>query len=180
MRRYLFHKFNLFGWNKQNFRANAMECTADLFRSVEINTLYQFLDIFYESIQPHISPTMKKQLIHDKEAGYHTVLLSGNYNIILNPFLQEGFDQVIGTDIQTEGGLLSAKEVDIIIHQKKSDVIKKHFPEADFSSSKAYADSDYDLPIFELVGKPVAVNPDPELLKLAKERGYHIIQTNEA
>ncbi len=179
MLRYLFHKWNFSGWDKQSFRANAMEHTADLFRSVEIETLFQFLDRFYEMIQIHISPSMKAQLQKDKEEGYHTVLLSGNYDIILNPFLQEGFDQVIGTKIQGDQGLLSSKEVEIIIHERKSDAIKNHFPQADFLASKAYADSDYDLPILELVGNPVAVNPDDVLFRIAKERNFIIYQTNK-
>ncbi len=171
------HKLHFFGWNKAKFRSNAMALTADLFGSIERDKLDNFLEEFYQALQPHVSKAMKKQLLLDKQNGFHTVLLSGNYDIILKPFLKDGFDDVIGTDIETETGLKNSKEVKIIINQEKQDIIRRHYPEADYTSSKAYADSGYDLPIFELVGHPVAVNPDDELKKIAKDRKYEILET---
>ncbi len=175
--RYILNKLNLFGWDKQTFRANAMELTADLFNSVERETLNEFLVDFYNTIQPHVSKGIRSKLHEDKKNGYYTVLLSGNYNIILEPFLRDGFDQVIGTDINKGNELKSSKEVEIIINQRKQDIIRETFPNANFEDSKAYADSDYDLPIFELVGHPIAVNPDKELLNIAKARNYEVLIT---
>lgn len=175
MRRYLLHKLHLFGWGKAAFRANAMALTADLFKTVERERLTRFLKHFYTALRPHISTMMQAQLQKDKQGGYHTILLSGNYDIILEPFLNEGFDEVIGTTIETNDGLLESDAVKIIINQEKQSIIKARFPDADFSASKAYADSDYDLPIFELVGHPVAVNPDKKLYQLAKANGYQIM-----
>ncbi len=175
MRRYLLFKLHLFGWDKQTFRADAMKVTADLFRSVERDKLDKFLNLFYQEIQPYISLTMKEQLKKDNEEGFYTILLSGNYNIILKPFLQDGFKEVIGTNIEDVNGLLSSDKVEIIINQRKQDIIKQHFQEADFKNSKAYADSDYDLPVLDLVGNPIAVNPDKELIKIALEKKFKIM-----
>ena len=44
----------------------------------------------------------------------------------------------------------------------------------DLSSSFAYADSLSDLPMLELVGTPVAVNPDPRLSQIAGQRGWRV------
>jgi len=44
-----------------------------------------------------------------------------------------------------------------------------------FKESFAYADSFVDLPILELVGKPVAVSPDEELKELAQSKGWQVI-----
>lgn len=44
----------------------------------------------------------------------------------------------------------------------------------DLSSSYAYSDSATDVPMLEIVGHPVAVNPDAELRKIATERGWEI------
>ncbi|XMB72925.1 haloacid dehalogenase-like hydrolase [Mycoplasmatota bacterium WC30] len=173
--RYLFHKLKLFGWDKQTFRANAMEVTADLFRSVEFNVLEKFLNDFYLEMLKYRNLRIVEQIKKDKKAGFFTVLLSGNFDIILKPFLKEGFDMVIGTHILSDKGLLSSKEVDIIIHNRKQEIILEHFPNADYKESKAYADSNYDLPILELVGHPVAVNPDPELLEIAKNKNFEIM-----
>jgi len=44
----------------------------------------------------------------------------------------------------------------------------------DLGASYAYSDSYTDLPMLELVGHPVAVNPDRVLLRLARERGWEV------
>ena len=46
----------------------------------------------------------------------------------------------------------------------------------DLSNSYAYTDSLTDLPMLEVVGHPVATNPEKGLAKLAKERGWPIVQ----
>jgi len=44
----------------------------------------------------------------------------------------------------------------------------------DLSRSYAYSDSITDAPMLELVGHPVAVNPDRELARLARQKGWEI------
>lgn len=44
----------------------------------------------------------------------------------------------------------------------------------DLANSYAYSDSVTDLPMLETVGHPVAVNPDRELARVARERGWEI------
>ena len=45
----------------------------------------------------------------------------------------------------------------------------------DLAESYAYSDSESDLPMLSLVGYPVAVNPDHELSRVAREQGWRII-----
>ena len=46
----------------------------------------------------------------------------------------------------------------------------------DLSASTAYSDSGSDLPFLEAVGRPVAVNPDKELRRVADERGWPVLR----
>jgi HAD superfamily hydrolase (TIGR01490 family) len=46
----------------------------------------------------------------------------------------------------------------------------------DLRESWAYSDSVSDLPMMEAVGKPVAVNPDKELARIASERGWETVR----
>jgi HAD superfamily hydrolase (TIGR01490 family) len=46
----------------------------------------------------------------------------------------------------------------------------------DLAASYAYSDSASDLPMLRLVGHPVAVNPDRELLKVAREQGWGVLR----
>jgi HAD superfamily hydrolase (TIGR01490 family) len=44
----------------------------------------------------------------------------------------------------------------------------------DLTRCAAYSDSSNDIPMLSIVGQPVAVNPDPELKRHAKEHGWEI------
>jgi hypothetical protein len=44
----------------------------------------------------------------------------------------------------------------------------------DLGASSAYSDSATDLPMLEAVGRPVAVNPDRALAKIARERDWEV------
>jgi phosphoserine phosphatase len=46
----------------------------------------------------------------------------------------------------------------------------------DLRQSYAYSDSASDLPMLRLVGHPVAVNPDAELLSVAREQGWEVLR----
>jgi HAD superfamily hydrolase (TIGR01490 family) len=46
----------------------------------------------------------------------------------------------------------------------------------DLSQSYAYSDSESDLPMMRAVGHPVAVNPDRELERVAREEGWRIMR----
>lgn len=46
----------------------------------------------------------------------------------------------------------------------------------DLSQSWAYSDSSSDIPMFELVGHPVAVNPDARLARVAAARGWEVLR----
>ena len=46
----------------------------------------------------------------------------------------------------------------------------------DLDASTAYSDSHTDLPFLEAVGHPVAVNPDRRLRRLARERGWPMLE----
>ena len=46
---------------------------------------------------------------------------------------------------------------------------------SDFNGTTFYSDSILDMPLLQKVEKPVAVNPDNELLRVSKDRGWEII-----
>lgn len=46
----------------------------------------------------------------------------------------------------------------------------------DLSASYAYSDSESDLPMLRAVGHPVAVNPDTELMRVARLEGWEVVR----
>jgi phosphoserine phosphatase len=159
---YILHKLKL-RWDKETFRKHAMAKTIDLLHALDEETLQSFMQAFYESLKPHIQQDLKKQLQQDKKDGYYCLLLSGSFDVMLTPFLKEGFDEVIGTPSHKDHVRLTSKEVDIIIKDKKVDAIKKRFSNASITHSKAYADSYYDLPVLLDVDEGICYHPDARL-----------------
>jgi phosphoserine phosphatase len=46
----------------------------------------------------------------------------------------------------------------------------------DLEASWAYSDSESDLPMLRAVGHPVAVNPDAELARVARQEGWEVLR----
>jgi HAD superfamily hydrolase (TIGR01490 family) len=46
----------------------------------------------------------------------------------------------------------------------------------DLAASWGYSDSESDLPMLRAVGNPVAVNPDAELARVAREQGWEVVR----
>lgn len=173
---YLLYKLKVFGWDKRRMNPYSMRKTADLFKSIPRDVLDEFLIKNYHNLQNYVYEPLRKQLKEDKMNGFHTVLLSGNLDIILHPFKIDGFDLIVGTISMKDNILLSFDDIEVLIEDKKKEMILKLFPNADLDASKAYADNGYDIPILELVGHAYAVNPDKELEKHALKQGWHIIK----
>ncbi len=117
-----------------------------------------------------------------KEQGHLIVLLSGTYR----EFLEElkpvvGADYSIGTGLELKDGFYTGKITEPLCFGKgKAGLLKefmgKEHLDIDLAASYAYADSISDLPVFEMVGHPVATYPDKRLEALAKARGWKILR----
>lgn len=175
MWRFALYKLKVFGWDKRRMHPYTMRQTADLFKSIDRLALDQFLNDYYIFLQDYVFQDLKAQLKKDKEQGYHTVLLSGNLDIILKPFKQDGFDTIIGTLSEKNNQILAPDQIEILIEDKKKEALVAKFPHADFLASKAYADNGYDLPVLTLVGHAYAVKPDKELRDYAIKHDFEII-----
>ncbi len=88
-----------------------------------------------------------------------------------------GLTGALGTVAETDAGVYTGRLVGGLLHgaAKAAAVLalaqREHL---DLSLCSAYSDSLNDLPMLELVGYPNAVNPDPQLRALARERGWPI------
>jgi phosphoserine phosphatase len=115
-----------------------------------------------------------------KAAGFHTVLLSGCYETFLK-YVGEalGIDTVIGTEVHYKHGCVDLKTpMQIVSGEIKTERLRAYFAdkEVNWKGSTAYADSMSDIDILIMVGKPVAVNPEPELRRIAEHKEWRIIE----
>ncbi|TFC05131.1 HAD family hydrolase [Cryobacterium adonitolivorans] len=84
----------------------------------------------------------------------------------------------LGTKLATVDGIFTGQLIDGICHGSRKAVVAREVAEArgiDLALCWAYSDSHNDIPLLELVGNPVAVNPDTTLRRYALARGWPIM-----
>lgn len=90
-----------------------------------------------------------------------------------------GLTGAIGTRIRHEGGVYTGElDGEVMHHEHKAEAAKELALKAgaDLSQSWAYSDSRNDIPLLELVGNPVVVNPDPILAHHAHQNEWPILR----
>ena len=114
-----------------------------------------------------------------KAEGCRIVLLSGSLQILVAELKDKlGADIIIGRELEVVDGTLTGRRKGIYPYarQKVEALFQRVNPEdVDWAGSWALADRMSDLPVLELVGHPVAVNPTSGLRRHALAHGWEII-----
>ena len=90
-----------------------------------------------------------------------------------------GVDEVIATKSRVDAADRYVGELDFYCYGPfKAEAMRSLAAERgiDLAGSWAYSDSITDLPMLEVVGHPVAANPDKDLRRVARERGWPIVR----
>jgi HAD superfamily hydrolase (TIGR01490 family) len=115
-----------------------------------------------------------------KRNGRRVFLVSASPEQIVRPIGRHiGVTEIIATRIKTDAAGFFLPEVErYAMGPGKSQAILELAEQEgiDLAASYAYSDSATDLPMMEVVGKPVAVNPEKELRKVAEERDWPILE----
>lgn len=111
-----------------------------------------------------------------RAAGHHTVLVTGALAALTRP-LAPLFDEVAAADLVIRDGRYTGYlAAPPLVGETRAawlrDFAERHG--AELGESYAYADSESDLPMLRVVGRPVAVNPDTALLRVARRHHWPI------
>jgi HAD superfamily hydrolase (TIGR01490 family) len=90
-----------------------------------------------------------------------------------------GFDGAVGTRFEVDDGRYTGRLIGPMAYRDgKASLVREVAASEglDLAESFAYSDSESDLPFLEAVGHPVVVNPDPDLLRIAREREWDILR----
>jgi HAD superfamily hydrolase (TIGR01490 family) len=88
------------------------------------------------------------------------------------------FDGALGARSEVVDGHYTGRSAGPFTYREGKAVAMRELAAAadlDLSASYAYSDSESDLPMLRVVGHPVAVNPDSELRRVAREEGWEIM-----
>jgi len=132
-------------------------------------------------VLPRIYPEMLEEVYSHQDAGRPTFIVSAAgdelVRLLARILLMDGG---IGTPYEVgEDGLFTGELGGAFMYGAGKVEAMKRFAakhEIDLEASWAYSDSASDLPMLRAVGTPVAVNPDDELARLARQHGWQVMR----
>jgi len=135
--------------------------------------------LFDGVFRPNLYPRSRELVAGDKREGFATVLVTGSLDFALGPLVEFfGFDHVIANRLVFREGVATGEiEPPVIAGGEKVAAMKRLCRElgAELAQSKAYSDSLSDLPMLEAVGLPAVVHPGRRLRRIARERGWPVL-----
>jgi HAD superfamily hydrolase (TIGR01490 family) len=131
-------------------------------------------------ILPRVYPQMLEVAYRHQDAGRKVYIVTAASNEIAELLAHVlVFDGGIGARSEIRDGVYTGRpEGPFTYREGKAEAIRQVAAreDIDLSDSWAYSDSESDLPMLRVVGHPVAVNPDAELARVAREEGWEIMR----
>jgi HAD superfamily hydrolase (TIGR01490 family) len=141
----------------------------------------QVRDIVAEALHDLIDPLVYEEAVQliesHKAAGDDVVIVSSGGEEVVGPIGElVGADHVIATRMVIADGRYTGEISFYAAGPHKAEAIRDLAARQgyDLAASFAYSDSATDLPMLEVVGRPVAVNPDRALRREAAARGWPV------
>jgi HAD superfamily hydrolase (TIGR01490 family) len=156
---------------EQKMREHSMRSYITSFGSAPQTEVEQFFSELGSLMSEKLSEPVLARLQQHRKDGYYIMLVSGAFQPLLNSVAAKlPFDHIIGTNFHKTN-------LQYIHGSRKKDVVHERLAhmEVDWENSFAYGDSYSDLNVLELVGNPVAVQPEPRLLEVASSRRWEIL-----
>ena len=131
-----------------------------------------------EVVEPIIYSEAAELIERHQAEGRRVFIVSASPEEIVAPLAQYlGADQAIASRARLDkAGRYTGEMEQYAYGPWKADAIREVAAAQgiDLEASYAYSDSATDVPMLSAVGHPVAVNPDRELLRVAKARGWDV------
>lgn len=170
--------FELFGADEarmKKFRESALRVTTG-WDQARISALVR--ETLVEVIEPIIYDEALELIRRHQSFGRRVFIVSASPEEIVTPLAQYlGVDEAIASRAHLDADGRYSGDVEFYSYGPfKADAIRELAQRdgIDLAASYAYSDSATDLPMLEVVGHPVAVNPDRELARIADEREWEV------
>ena len=131
---------------------------------------------YRERVRPDIYADARREVEQYQRNGHELVLATSSLDIIIEPLAEElGVKHVISTQVEFSDGVATghAANPPCFGHEKERQVlefIRSHGRKPE--DCTFYSDSSHDLPLLRAGGRPVAVNADRRLLRVAAREGW--------
>lgn len=113
-----------------------------------------------------------------KADGFFLVAISGSPSYIVGAYAKTiGFNLFFGTELEIVNGKFTGKVANLDSAYNKAGIVKDLAKKynADLKKSIAVGDTEGDVVMLKLVGKPIAFNPNMELARVAKQHHWPVV-----
>ena len=145
-------------------------------------TVEQMRTLVGDAMEPVLRPLVYDEplrlLESHRERGERTYIVSATLQEIVERIAEDlGFDGAIGSTCEIVDGVYTGRTLRAAHGEGKARAVRElaESERLDLASSTAYSDSHTDVPFLEAVGNPVAANPDRELRRIARARGWKVV-----
>jgi HAD superfamily hydrolase (TIGR01490 family) len=164
--------------------ANAVRSAAeDGMRFLKGFSVEEMQTLVGEAMEPVLRPLVYAEpldLVQQHRArGERVYIVSATLQEIVQQIADDlGFDGAIGSTCEIRDGIYTGRSLTAAYGENKATLVRQlaEAENLDLTASTAYSDSHTDVPFLEAVGHPVAANPDKELRRIARERGWPILE----
>lgn len=128
-------------------------------------------------VTPAIYSEARELIEHHRQLGHDLVIVSASARILVEPIAKElDIETIVATEAEIVDGTLTGRITRYLKGGAKAEAIRELAQARgyDLRECYAYSDSTTDIPMLEVVGHPVAVNPERALRKHATEQGWEI------
>ena len=147
-------------------------------------TRIEFEDIAREAyaiyLKKNLYPGALREMDELRSRGIRVILATSTPFEAVYPLAQDcgiSAADVVSTQFAYTDGVFDGKLIGVPVFSRYKGSIIRDFVERsgiDLQQCSFYSDSVHDLPLLELVGRPVAANPDFRLRRIARKRGWTI------
>jgi HAD superfamily hydrolase (TIGR01490 family) len=135
-----------------------------------------------EAMEPVLRPLVYDeplQLVRrHRERGERVFIVSATLQEIVEHIAEDlGFDGAIGSTCEIVDGVYTGRSLRAAHGEGKAAAVRELAAAEGFDLAEctAYSDSYTDVPFLEVVGHPVAVNPDRRLRRIARDRDWPVL-----
>jgi putative phosphoserine phosphatase/1-acylglycerol-3-phosphate O-acyltransferase len=133
---------------------------------------------FERHLATQIYPESRALVKAHQEMGHTVAIITSATRYQAEPVAKElGIEHLLYTRLGVEDGILTGKVVKPTCYGEGKAAAGRSLAskyDLDLEQSYFYSDSDEDLPLFELVGRPRPLNPNRKLAQIAKERQWPV------
>jgi putative phosphoserine phosphatase/1-acylglycerol-3-phosphate O-acyltransferase len=136
-------------------------------------------EIYQEFLASTIYPESRTLIASHLKRGHQVVIISAATRYQVTPIANElGITDIFCTEMEVKKGKFTGKISEMCWSEGKARAGRKFAKSnnVDLSKSFFYTDSIDDYPLLEIVGKPIATNPDNKLSQLAFENDWKILR----